>query len=131
MLDVLLDREPFVQHSAKIFALTEQSQLESCLCATTVTTIDYLVSQTLIKSQARTALKQLLGLFEIAPVNRSVIEEALNSRVTDFEDAVIEQSARLVGAQAIISRDARGFKKSGVKVLEPMELLSILDLYFV
>ena len=127
VLDVLLAREPFVQSAAKIFALTEQSELESYLCATTVTTIDYLLSQVLEKSAARAALNRLLELFEIAPVNRPVIEEALGSRITDFEDAVIEQAAHLVGAQAIISRDTKGFKNSIVKVLDPAELLAFME----
>ncbi len=128
VLDVLLDRKPLVQSAAKIFALTEQSQLESCLCATTVTTVDYLLSQALEKSQARSASRRLIELFEIAPINRIVSEEALRSRITDFEDAVLEQAAHLVGAQAILSRDARGFKKSRVKVLDPAELLASLEL---
>ena len=127
VLDLLLAREPFVQSAAKIFALTEQSELESYLCATTVTTIDYLLSQVLEKSEARAALHRLLELFEIAPVNRPVIEEALGSRIKDFEDAVIEQAAHLVGAQAIISRDAKGFKHSIVTVLDPAELLAFLE----
>lgn len=127
MLDLLLAREPFVHSAAKIFALTEQSELESYLCATTVTTVDYLLSQVLDKSEARAALHRLLELFEIAPVNRPVIEEALGSRIKDFEDAVIEQAAHLVGAQAIISRDTKGFKLSIVKVLDPAELLAYLE----
>ena len=117
-----------MQSAAKIFALTEQSQLESYLCATTVTTVDYLLSQVLEKSQAHAALKRLLELFEIAPVNRPVIEEALRSRIKDFEDAVIEQSAHLVGAQTIISQDTKGFKNSIVKALDPTELLTFLEL---
>lgn len=127
VLDLLLAREPFVQSAAKIFALTEQSELESYLCATTVTTVDYLLSQALEKSEARSALNRLLALFEIAPVNRPVLEEALGSRIKDFEDAVIEQAAHLVGAQAIISRDTKGFKHSIVKVLDPAELLAFLE----
>ena len=127
VLDLLLAREPFVQSAAKIFALTEQSELESCLCATTVTTVDYLLSQVLDKSEARAALHRLLELFEIAPANRPVIEEALQSRIKDFEDAVIERAAHLVGAQAIVSRDTKGFKHSIVKALDPPELLAFLD----
>ena len=127
VLDLLLAREPFVQPATKVFALTEKSELESFLCATTVTTIDYLLSQVLDKSEARAALHRLMGLFEIAPVNRCVIEEALRSRITDFEDAVIEQAAHLVGAQAIISRDTKGFKNSIVNVLDPAELLAVLE----
>ena len=127
VLDLLLARAPFVQSATKVFALTEKSELESCLCATTVTTIDYLLSQVLDKSEARAVLHRLMGLFEIAPVNRRVIEEALRSRITDFEDAVIEQAAHLAGAQAIISRDTKGFKNSIVNVLDPAELLAVLE----
>ena len=101
--------------------------MESYLCAATVTTVDYLLSQVLEKSQARAALDHLSELFEIAPVNRPVIEEALRSNIKDFEDAVIEQAAHLVGAQAIISRDTKGFKNSIVKVLDPAELLTFLE----
>ena len=126
VLDALLDREPFAQHVTQIFALTEQSRLEYYLCATTVTTVDYLLLQALKKSEARSALKRLIELFEIVPVNRPVIEAALRSKITDFEDAVLEQAAYLVGAQSIISRDAKDFKKSIVKVLDPAELLTSL-----
>lgn len=97
------------------------------MCATTVTTVDYLLSQVLDKSEARAALHRLLELFEIAPVNRPVIEEALQSRIKDFEDAVIERAAHLVGAQAIVSRDTKGFKHSIVKALDLPELLAFLD----
>ena len=128
VLDALLDREPFVQSATQIFALTEQSRLESYLCSTTLTTVDYLLSQALKKHAARSALKRLIELFEIAPVNRPVIEAALRSKITDFEDAVLEQAAYLVGAQSIISRDAKDFKKSIVKVLDPAELLNSLEL---
>lgn len=128
VLDALLDREPFVQSATQIFALTEQSRLESYLCATTITTVDYLLSQVLKKHAARSALKRLIELFAIAPVNRPVIEAALRSKITDFEDAVLEQAAYLVGAQSIISRDAKDFKKSIVKVLDPAELLKSLEL---
>lgn len=128
VLDALLDREPFAQYATQIFALTEQSQLESYLCATTVTTVDYLLLQALKKSEARSALKRLIELFEIAPVNRPVLEAALRSKITDFEDAVLEQAAHLVGAQSIISRNVKDFKKSIVKVLDPVELLTSLKL---
>ena len=128
VLDALLDREPFAQSATQIFALTEQSRLESYLGATTVTTVDYLLAQALEKSEARSALKRLIELFEIAPVNRPVIEAALRSKIEDFEDAVLEQAAHLVGVQSIVTRNVKDFKKSIVKVLDPTELLTSLEL---
>ena len=124
VLDVLLARDDFVGPAAKVFALIEQSELSACLCATTITTIDYLLGQGLNKKQAREALNRLLELFEIATVNRSVIEEALLSKVVDFEDAVLERAALLAGADVIITRNTKDFKKSVVKGLEPIDFLS-------
>lgn len=126
VLDVLLARQPFVGAAGRLFAGIEASRIEGLLCATTVTTIDYLLAQALPPRQSREALRRLLGLFEVAPVNRLVIEEALRSRVSDFEDAVIEQAGRLAGADAIVTRNLRDFRNSSIKALGPDELLASL-----
>ena len=127
VLDVLLARSPFVKPAASVFALVEQSKIEGALCATTLTTVDYLLSQSLPLDQARQIIRDLLQLFEIAPVNRSVLERALDSRIEDFEDAVLEQAGRLSGAEAIITRNTKDFRKSSIKALDPTEFLSALE----
>jgi len=127
VLDVLLARKPFAGPAAKVFGLVERSEIEAYLCATTMTTVDYLLGQSLPRARARDALHGLLSLFEIAPVNRPVIEEALKSRITDFEDAVLEQSGHLVEAEAIVSRDVKGFRHSSLTAFDPVELLTHLQ----
>lgn len=124
VLDVLLNRQPFAQDAAEVFALIETSVIKGFLCATTVTTVDYLLSQTLTSVKARQALKKLLDLFEIAPVNRPVLEQALDSKLSDFEDAVLEQSAILAAVDVITTRNIKDFRKSSLSVLDPAELLS-------
>ena len=127
VLDVLLDRRPFVAAASRIFALVENSIIEGVLCATTVTTVDYLLGRALAPTQAREALQCLLNLFEIAPVNRPVLEQALRSEIADFEDAVLEQAGRLVAVDAITTRNVKDFRKSKVTILEPGELLSTVE----
>lgn len=124
VLDVLLARKPFVSAAVQLFGLIERGQVEGMLCATSVTTLDYLLTQSLPRAACRETLRRLLRLFEIAPVTRAVIEEALQSRMTDFEDAVVEQAGRLAGAEAVITRDMRDFRQSAIKTLSPGELLS-------
>jgi len=128
VLDVLLARRPFVESASRVFALVEQSRIEASLCATTVTTVDYLLTQSLSRDEGRQALRGLLELFEIAPVNRSVIEKALRGKIEDFEDAVLEQAGCLVGAEAIITRNTKDFRKSSIKALDPTELLLALEM---
>jgi predicted nucleic acid-binding protein len=127
VLDVLLARQPFAEAAAGVFALIEESRIEGFLCATTVTTVDYLLGQALAPDKARTALQHLLDLFEIAPVNRPVLEQALRSGISDFEAAVLEQSALLVSAEAITTRNLADFKKSAVTVMDPPELLAAVE----
>jgi len=128
VLDILLARRSFVESASRVFALVEQSRIEASLCATTVTTVDYLLTQSLSRDEGRQALRGLLDLFEIAPVNRSVIEKALQSKIEDFEDAVLEQAGCLTGAEAIITRNTKDFRKSSIKALDPAELLLALEM---
>ena len=127
VLDVLLDRRPFAEAATKVFALVEQSRIEGFLCATTVTTIDYLLGQSLDTAKAREALERILDLFEIAAVNRPVLEQALRSGISDFEDAVLEQAGLLVAVDAITTRNTKDFQKSSVTILDPIELISIVN----
>lgn len=124
VLDVLLARRPFVGASAEVFGLVEHSRIDGFLCATTITTVDYLLRQAMPRHSAREALRKLLELFEIAPVNRVVLEEALKSKLTDFEDAVLDQAGRLAGAEAVVTRNQSDFRYASLKVLGPDELLA-------
>jgi len=41
ILDVLLEREPFVDAASKLFALVDNGRITGSICATTVTTVFY------------------------------------------------------------------------------------------
>jgi predicted nucleic acid-binding protein len=123
VLDLLLDREPFADAAARLMSLVEEGKLQGFLCATTITTIHYLASRAVGKKSAQREIHQLLRLFEIAPVDRSVLQAALKSGLPDFEDAVLQASALAVGADGIVTRDPRGFKTASTKIYSPGTLL--------
>ena len=127
VLDVLLARKPFLEQASSLFSLAEQSQIEGYLCVTTITTVDNLLMRSLPTKNARQAVWRLLELFEIAVVNRPVIEEALRSNVADFEDAVLDQAGRLAGVEALVTRDAKDFRHASLKVFDPIEFLAQLE----
>ena len=124
VLDVLLEREPFVKSAVDIFCLVEESRIDAFLCATTITTIDYLLTQSLPTSNARDALRKIISLFEIATVNRPVIERALGSKIHDFEDAVLDEAGNMAGVDSIVTRNPKDFSGSALKVFEPTEFLA-------
>ena len=127
VLDVLLDREPFSTTAAELFSYVERGALSGYLCATTLTTVYYLASQAVGANQARQEVSKLLKLFEVAPVNRAVLEAALVSRLPDFEDAVLYEAALQAGAQGIVTRNRRDFKRTKLPVYAPEELHRMLQ----
>ena len=127
VLDALLGRKPFAKYAAAIFALAERSRIEAFLCPTTVTTIDYFMERSLPTPEARKAIGRLLKIFEIAPVNRSVLERALALKMRDYEDAVLIASAELVGAEVIVTRNVKDFVRSPLRIFQPDEFLAALN----
>ncbi len=128
VLDVMLDREPFAEPASQLMSLVESGKIFGFLCATTVTTIHYLSTKVMGSKKAQKKIKALMMLFEIAAVNRPVIEDALVSKFTDFEDAVIYQAACHAGAEAIITRDPKGFKQSKIPIYNSYEMLNVFKL---
>ncbi len=123
ILDVLLAREPFVAAASELFIALETGQLQGLIAATTVTTIFYLATKVLGASSAKNSISRLLQLFEVAPINRVVLEQAVNTSFSDFEDAILYQSAVQAGAHGLVTRDIQGFKKAELPIYTPMELL--------
>ena len=123
VLDVLLSREAFVQDGRAIFEQIERGELSAFVCATTVTTIDYLASKALGAPAARKLLALLLDLCEVAPVTRAVLSDAIKSPLGDFEDAVLCHAALGCGISAIITRNGKDFRGSGLQIYSPREWL--------
>ena len=126
VLDVLLDRQPFSIPATSLFIKVERGVIDGFMCATTVTTIHYLSTKVIGKEAAANQVRSLLSLFDIAPVNRPILESAVDSGFDDFEDAVVYESARHSGVQAIVTRDMAGSKRSDLPILSPNELLNML-----
>jgi predicted nucleic acid-binding protein len=127
ILDVLLDRQPFAEHASFLMSKVERSEINGFLCATTVTTIHYLMSKYLDKEKAINSINSIMALFEVASVNRLVIENALKSKFTDFEDSVLHESARHAGAEHIITKNIKDFKNTKIPAFTPTEFLNMLE----
>lgn len=128
VLDLLMDRMPFADAAAELFSKVEDGSATGYLCGTTITTVYYLAAKVVGTPKAQEELKRLLSLFEVAPVNRHVLQSALAAGFADFEDAVIHESARHVGAEAIVTRNQKDFKKSKIPVYSAEEMVKVLSL---
>ena len=126
ILDVLLEREPHIDAAGKLFALVDNGRIEGLICATTATTVYYIAAKSFGARRAHDQVHGLLGLFEVAPVGKEVLDGALDTDFADYEDAVLHEAARAAGATVIVTRDRDDFANSAIPVLDPVELLAVV-----
>ena len=129
ILDVLLLRKPYYTSATFLLSEVEQGNIEGYLCPTTITTIGYLVSKVKGANQAKRLMKNLLNIFNLTELSKSVFETACSHKISDFEDAVLHESARLSNIEGIVTRNIKDFKFASLKVFDPEELIGIIKSY--
>ena len=126
ILNVMLLRDPFCKSAALLLAEVERKKVEGFVCSTTVTTIYYLVEKAKDRKFALTQVENLLKIFRISQVDKPCLESALRSKIKDFEDAVLIESAFRDRVDAIVTRNTKDFKESKLTIYNPKELLKII-----
>lgn len=126
-LDVFLEREPFFEASAQAIGLAETGKIEGWICGTTVTTIFYLLAKQLSSQKATRHVREILKIFNVSIINRVVLEDALESNFTDYEDGVLYQSAIHANLEALITRNQKDFDESEIPVYSPTVFLEALN----
>ncbi len=123
-LDVILEREPFVESATEIFELVEIGKLQGYIAATTITNIFYIVRKLKSREFALQAITRLLQGCHFCEVNHSVIQQALSLNLNDFEDGVQLACAVLNKLDAITTRNEDDFEGVEFTVLSPIDLLT-------
>lgn len=126
LLDVLQRREPHFRASGLVIERVLQGHIPGALPAHAVTTLHYLLGKYQNSKKADEVIAWLLKYFVIAPVDQKHLNEALQLRWPDFEDAVVATCAHSLNCKAIITRNVKDFNQSTVPALTPTEYL-LLD----
>ncbi|MGJ8638803.1 MAG: PIN domain-containing protein [Opitutaceae bacterium] len=122
VLDVWLAREPFWKDSAALLAKAERKEIEGWICPTTITTLQYLGKKVLGERQTRSLLDQLITICKVGEMSRRTIKVALESEISDFEDAVVEAVSIGSNIELIATRNIGDFKKSRIEAKEPSQI---------
>lgn len=123
ILDVWLAREPFLRDSAQLLSAAETGAITAIICPTTITTLHYLVKRTRGDAKARSLIDSLFQICEVGALQKQDIAVALESKMKDFEDAVIEAVALESDADLIATRNLADFKRSRVPAREPQKII--------
>jgi hypothetical protein len=92
--------------------------------ASALTDIYYSARKTAGRDAARQAVEICLSAFAVCPVNKKVLEQALQLVGTDFEDNVQIAAAVRSDIDAIVNRDPNDFAHSPLVVITPAGLVT-------
>jgi predicted nucleic acid-binding protein len=122
VLDFLLEREPFVEDAASLFAKIDTGEIAGFIAATTITNIYYIIRKAAGVTVAQDAISQILTDLHICAVDKNILETAVALNFRDFEDGVQYACAMKSMVDVIVTRDVSGFLGSEIPVILPGEL---------
>ncbi|PIE86084.1 MAG: PIN domain nuclease [Bacteroidia bacterium] len=124
MLDFLGERHPYYTPIAKIATLSDRGELQMVVSPISFATVNYLLSKYENPKSAIDKLPKFKVISEISIVDEHIVEKALNSSFSDFEDALQYFSATASNCDIIITRNAKDFRQSLLPVMSPDEFLN-------
>jgi len=128
ILDVLNKREDH-ESAVKIFDLCERRKIKGYICSHEITTLSYFMEKYKYPKRKREIIiiTKLLDIFSTIPITEKILRNALNSAIDDYEDAVIEASARTEEVDCIVTRNIKDFKKGDIICCNALEALVFIE----
>jgi predicted nucleic acid-binding protein len=123
VLDVLQKREPFFDDAHKLFLAVANRRIKGCLTAKSILDIYYLFHrQCHSVDETGKSISALLNLFEILDTSAIDCRKALLSGISDYEDAVMTETAIRERVDCVVTRNLRDYRNSSVTILSSEDL---------
>jgi len=126
-MDVLTKRAGWFEGFTTIDVLKPQG-ITGYISALTIAVLQFLRLKKVGEMQARAEVKTITQDFEIVPLTRSIIFEALDSPLPEFEDNIQFYSAKAMQVDYIITRNKKHFVQNEIPVVTPVEFLKIIGI---
>jgi predicted nucleic acid-binding protein len=127
LLDFLANREPFAEHAAYLFQLSEEGKVKLYVSALSYNNLFYIIRKVKKSKEAAALLKELESMTETVDITKNIIHKSLQAGFADLEDAIQFYAAASNGKiDCIVTRNEKDFKKSSLPVLNPQQALAVM-----
>lgn len=123
IMDVLANREGFVEPASQLFKLCEVGQVQGIVYALSIANIAYIMRKEMDRSQIEEVISKLGSIFTIADMKADDLKKAVALPIDDYEDALQSVCASRMKADFIVTRNLKDFKNSKVMAIKPSELI--------
>jgi predicted nucleic acid-binding protein len=127
-MDAIQNRIPFADDAKTIFRAAASKWFTGCITAKAATDIYYLTHRcTHSDKESRNTLAKLYILFDVLDTSGIDVRRAISSTVSDYEDAVMIETAIREDIDCIVTRNTKDYTVSSVPVYSPAEFLDLLN----
>ena len=126
VVDLLGERHPYCEDAAQLFAKAYHKQVQLFVSPITFATASYLLEKHNKQENLRGLLSNLRQLVRVATADERVVDDAILSEFSDFEDALQYYSAVKAKADFILTRNGKDFTLSKIPVLTAAEYLAMI-----
>lgn len=129
IIDALQSRKDFGEDAQKIFLAAANNSFLGYISAKSATDIYYIMHHfTHNDKSSRETLSKLFSLFDVLDTSGIDCRKAVLGNTSDFEDAVMIETAIRTEMDCIVTRNVKDFACSPVPALSPPDFLhKILD----
>ena len=123
ILDFFLEREPFYYDALKLWAACEEGAVEGFVSALTVNNVHYIAQRIKSDTTAMIAVRGILDVFDVVPLDKELMRLAADFHDRDFEDDIQLQSAIKAGCSHLFTRDPTHFRSTAIAVVPPSSFM--------
>lgn len=128
IIDALQSRIPFYKDAQKIFIHAANKQFAGYITAKASTDIYYLTHRcTHNDAETRKILSKLYTLFSLLDTTSMDCRKAISSDISDYEDAVMVETAVRSEMDCIVTRNIKDYEKASLKIYQPDAFLTLFN----
>lgn len=127
ILDYLMRREPFAEDAKELVNKVANTNIEGFVTVKSMMDIHYILKNRFHdEKRVRKILMDLSNIFEVTDSLTYCCLKSFNSKINDFEDALMSQTGEVLDVDYFVTRNKNDYNKSKLKVKTPKELIKIL-----
>lgn len=127
IIDLLVNRTDHYSDCRFLLNKVISEEIEGFVSSKQVTDIYYILRNYIHDNKSRIEIIRLIcETFKVLPLLPSDIKYCLNTDFDDFEDAVIEETAKVNLINYIVTNNKKDFAKSKLVIASPNELKQLL-----
>ena len=123
VLDVLSNRAPHAEASAKVLKLCEVKKIDGYISALSIPNIVYILRKELNGERVKEVIGQIALILNFVDLKGEDLGKAAALEFNDYEDALQSVAAKRIRADYIVTRNIKDFLGSKVTAVKPEELL--------